>query len=373
MQRASYRILTLVLSLAVLAGLFGACSGDDPTRSPSGSFLGENGGIMITAEPAEVVIDPTDPEAPQDPETGKLFVDVLITAVVLDPEGQPVPDTAVTFSSTAGVLTSGGEPVTTDAEGAATDTLRVFEDDPEEIVITVTTELLTETLTLTKTVVIPNEPPVADAGADILVECVSPNGTVVLLDGSGSSDPDSTPETNDDIVSFEWFENFGTPDETLLGEGETLEIELAPGEHVITLRVTDSQGETATDEVVATVADTTPPQVTVELSPSMLWPPYHQMMNVAATVIVTDACSAPVVSLVSVTSNEPDNGLGDGDTPNDVQGVEAGTADYEFQLRAERAGPESGRIYEATYTATDDAGNEGRARAVCIVPHDQGL
>lgn len=47
---------------------------------------------------------------------------------------------------------------------------------------------------------------------------------------------------------------------------------------------------------------------------------------------------------VSVNSNEPDNGLGDADTPNDIQGASTGTAEPSFHIRAERAGAGCGRI-----------------------------
>ncbi len=168
-------------------------------------------------------------------------------------------------------------------------------------------------------------PPTAVAHAAPFSECTSPAGATVVLDGSGSSDPSSTPGTRDGIALFEWFENLGLPGQRLLGTGETLSVTLPLGAHAITLRVTDALGQTAADSIVVTVQDTTPPALTIGLSPSLLWPPNHRMIDIAASVSVTDTCSAPALVLESVTSNEPDNGQGDGNTVNDIQGVATGT------------------------------------------------
>jgi hypothetical protein len=79
--------------------------------------------------------------------------------------------------------------------------------------------------------------PVANAGGDR--EVVS---TTVALDGSRSSDPDSTPGTSDGIVSYLWFEV--RPDGSLvpLGTGRQLTVQLARGLHHITLKVTNKAG-----------------------------------------------------------------------------------------------------------------------------------
>ena len=64
-----------------------------------------------------------------------------------------------------------------------------------------------------------NAHPIARAGIDETVECTGPTGATVALDGNLSTDPDSTPGTHDDIISFEWFEDYGLPTEVLLGSG----------------------------------------------------------------------------------------------------------------------------------------------------------
>ena len=89
--------------------------------------------------------------------------------------------------------------------------------------------------------------------------------------------------------------------------------------------------------------------------------------------VATDACDpSPDFVLDSVTSSEPDNGTGDGDTVDDIQGADTGTDDREFQLRAERAGNGSGRVYTAIGTVTDESGNTTHGLAQIVVPHDQG-
>jgi hypothetical protein len=218
-----------------------------------------------------------------------------------------------------------------------------------------------------------NQPPVAVAGPDARIECTSPAGSTAMLDGSASADSDSTPGTNDDIVSFEWFENLGLASEVLLGAGETFAVTLFLGAHVITLRTTDRSGATATDDVVITVADTIPPTLALVLTPALLWPPNHRMVEVVASVVAGDLCGAARVVLGSISSSEPDDAdeTGDGATLDDIQLATAGQADFTFQLRAERAGGGRGRIYTVTYLASDPTGNVSAASSEVVVPHDQ--
>jgi hypothetical protein len=68
-----------------------------------------------------------------------------------------------------------------------------------------------------------------------------------------------------------------------------------------------------------------------------------------------------------VTSDEPDNGNGDGDTINDI--VIAADC-RSVQLRAERAGPLNGRVYHVTLRVTDASGNSTIKVATVTVPKD---
>ena len=88
-------------------------------------------------------------------------------------------------------------------------------------------------------------------------------------------------------------------------------------------------------------------------------------MKVKATVVATDNSDPnPTVTLVSVTSNEPDNGKGDGNTINDIVIID----DFTFKLRAERSGAGTGRVYTITYMASDDCGNETVSSVIVHVP-----
>ena len=121
--------------------------------------------------------------------------------------------------------------------------------------------------------------------------------------------------------------------------------------------------------------DTTPPEISVSVNPEVVWPPNHKMVEITATVEVSDDCDPdPSIVLTSITSNEPDDapGGGDGHTTNDIQGADLNTDDREFLLRAERSGQGDGRIYTITYTATDASGNSNSASATVMVPHDKG-
>jgi hypothetical protein len=299
-----------------------------------------------------------------------------------------------------------------------------------------------------------NRPPLADAGPDRMLECDGNGRATALLDGSLSSDPDSTAGTNDDIVGYAWTEAGQT-----LATAATAAVPFGLGVHDVTLTVTDRAGATGSDDAIVTVRDTTPPAiicpasvrvecqvggravvsvppatasdscldvvsiandqneggadasgvyplgtttvifaatdgagnvaacstsitvadtsppvVTVRAIPDVLWPPNHTLRPVRFTVTAVDACDpSPAVLLQSLASSEPDDapGGGDGATTGDVQGASLGTADFEFLLRAERAGGGPGRTYGAVYRAIDAAGNVATGAGVVVVPHDR--
>jgi hypothetical protein len=93
------------------------------------------------------------------------------------------------------------------------------------------------------------------------------------------------------------------------------------------------------------------------------------MRNITAMVTITDNCPGAAFVLESITSNEPDNGLGDGDFPDDIQEADFNTDDLSFMLRSERSGLGNDRVYTVTYTVTDASDNSASASATVTVPH----
>jgi hypothetical protein len=202
-----------------------------------------------------------------------------------------------------------------------------------------------------------NQSPVANAGADQVVPAGVGCLATVTLDGTGSSDLDGHP------LTYAWTGAFGT------ASGPTPMVALPLGIQVITLTVDDGHGGTDTDTVSVTVGDTTPPSMgTVTASPDVLWPPNHQLVPVTVGVSVSDVCDAtPICQISAVSSNEPVEGLGDGDTAPDWQVTGALTVD----LRAERSGTGHGRVYTLTVQCTDASANRATTTGTVTVPHDQ--
>jgi predicted extracellular nuclease len=116
--------------------------------------------------------------------------------------------------------------------------------------------------------------------------------------------------------------------------------------------------------------DEIPPTIdAIYLTHDVLWPANHKYVDIDVNVFASDNFDTDVdVSLLSVTSNEADNGVGDGNTINDIVTIN----DLLIKLRAERSGKGSGRVYTMTYQATDDCGNTATAEATVSVPHDKG-
>lgn len=141
------------------------------------------------------------------------------------------------------------------------------------------------------------------------------------------------------------------------------------GTTTVAVTAKDAAGNSANGSFTITVRDTTAPAlVSVTPSSATLWPPNHQMVAITIAAVATDVVGVTSLKIISVTSNEPDNGLGDGDTAGDIQI----TGDLKLNLRAERSGTGNGRVYTITVEARDAAGNATTRTCTVSVPKSQG-
>lgn len=194
----------------------------------------------------------------------------------------------------------------------------------------------------------------------------------VTLDGSASFDADPS-----DTLSYEWSvgcEGASLDDPTAIMPTLTLGIDCGCEVEIpVTLTVSDGI-DSSTCETSVTLLDGVPPEIVLADEPVVLWPPNHKMVAIHTSDLfasVSDECddelSLADLVLVSVASDEPMDGLGDGNHQPDVElDCEGGV-----WLRAERSGLGDGRVYSLSYELTDAAGNVSTATAKVMVPHDQ--
>jgi len=137
-----------------------------------------------------------------------------------------------------------------------------------------------------------------------------------------------------------------------------------------TCTATTQGGATTTCNFPVIVNDVQAPVLTAPTaSPATLWTPNHTMTNVTINYQTADNCTLPssITCALSVASNEPLNGTGDGDTAPDWQVIDA----HHVKLRAERAGTGTGRIYTVTVTCNDAAGVSSSRTVTVNVPLSQ--
>jgi hypothetical protein len=113
---------------------------------------------------------------------------------------------------------------------------------------------------------------------------------------------------------------------------------------------------------ITDVPDTTAPVITLDPNrPTKMWPPNHDYQNFTVSQFVqsaSDNCDPNVdasdVYITNITSDEAEDGAGDGNTLNDITVA----ADCKsFQLRAERSVVGDGRVYTITFKVVDNQGN----------------
>jgi hypothetical protein len=181
-----------------------------------------------------------------------------------------------------------------------------------------------------------------------VVECTSPSGAAVALN----------PVVSDNCP--------GVTSACVPPSGSTFVLGTTP----FTCTATDTSTNQNSCNSVVKVQDTIPPVISsVSASPNVLWPPNHKMVPVQVSVSATDTCDPnPTCLVTAVASNEPPTGGGSGNTQPDF----VITSPLSVDLRAERDGTGSGRIYTLTVKCTDHSNNSSQATTTVSVPHDQG-
>jgi hypothetical protein len=209
-------------------------------------------------------------------------------------------------------------------------------------------------------------PPMLNCPIDTNVTC----GTAVTLT-AGVNDPVGN------SVAVIWSLN-GLPVQTNLvpafvppaATNVTFTAILPTGTNTVEISAENAAGSVASCSATVAEVDTNPP-VIVSASPSKssLWPPNHKMVKVTVTADVTDNCDSTTWKIIGVTSNEAADSKGSGHTSPDWQIL----GDHSVDLRAERPGNGSGRVYTIFIQAVDAAGNLSATNSVTVtVPHDQG-
>lgn len=123
---------------------------------------------------------------------------------------------------------------------------------------------------------------------------------------------------------------------------------------------------------ITDVPDTTAPVITLNPNrPMSMWPPNHDYHNFTVSQFVlsaSDNCDPNVdasdVYITKITSDEVEDGAGDGNTLNDM--TISGDC-KSFQLRSERASGGNGRVYTIHFKVVDAQGNVGTATATVTV------
>lgn len=194
--------------------------------------------------------------------------------------------------------------------------------------------------------------------------------TVIAYTGPGATTCD-TVVSDATLGTATATDNCGPVTVTRSPSGNTFPV----GDTTVTWTATDGAGNTTTATQTVTVIDNTVPIITLNGNSPSLWPPNHSYHSFAVTDFVSsvfDNCGGVSVSDVviqSVTSDEAENGNGDGNTSNDI--VIAANC-KSVQLRSERSGSSDGRVYTITFRLRDTHNNVTTATATVVVPKNPG-
>lgn len=187
-----------------------------------------------------------------------------------------------------------------------------------------------------------------------------------------------------DNLSYEWNWDgdtlFSGSQDTIYGGDpvslpEHVKSDLGLGSHKLTLKAKDNSSEPVSSDITIEIVDTGTPTLAPVANKNILWPPNHKMVDIEIVANANDNSGGPITLSVTVVSNEPIDGTGDGDmTPDWTEPlIDQENGIIRLQLRSERSGSGNGRIYTLSITATDDSDNFSTAEVDISVPHNSGL
>lgn len=103
-------------------------------------------------------------------------------------------------------------------------------------------------------------------------------------------------------------------------------------------------------------------------SNGVIWPPNHSMVPIQIVGVSDPNGLSFSIAVTGIQQDEAVDATGSGNTAPDASGVGTDTA----YVRAERAGPGTGRLYFISFTATNSIGLQCTGTVQSFVPHDQG-
>ncbi|MBT2658642.1 hypothetical protein J7E81_26060 [Bacillus sp. ISL-18] len=205
--------------------------------------------------------------------------------------------------------------------------------------------------------------------AEIKIDKTAPETVISpVKDGWYSSDVNITLKASDSLSGVEKTQ-YKVNDGQWLTYNNEININ-NEGVNKVQFRSIDYAGNVEEAKSIEVKIDKTAPILNVSFDNSVITDRNHKLVPIKALVASADNLSGiSTIELVSIISNQLDNGKGDGNTTQDIQGAEFGTSDTDFLVRAERSGS-GDRIYTVTYKASDKAGNYVISTQNIVVLHD---
>jgi hypothetical protein len=227
-----------------------------------------------------------------------------------------------------------------------------------------------------------------DTASDIMILTIENTSPTIAASGGGAFEIGATvslggefSDFDGDLLHYAWTVDGNTScsgDIRALEGGGPVSITacvvngLGLGSHIATIAVSDGNNTPVTANATIQVVDHASPTIAPMANTYILWPPNHQMVDIAISANASD--NSGIVHLrASVSSSETIEGLGDGDlAPDWIEPViNESESTVTFKLRSERSGKGNGRVYSVVITASDDSGNSSSSTIDIKVPHSQ--